>query len=112
RRDDDQGGASRFFPTFRQEHQACSSASAEPSRRTSISGTTASPAWADGVSSGAAPAPSGTSRRDSPTIRYETPHRRADECPHAGVGKACRPERPSSVLSTTRRTAAMPLVLV
>ena len=27
------------------------------------------------------------------TDHYEMPHRRADECPHAGVGKACRPCR-------------------
>lgn len=24
---------------------------------------------------------------------YEMPHARADECPHAGMGKACRPCR-------------------
>ena len=27
------------------------------------------------------------------TDHYEMPHARADECPHAGVGKACRPCR-------------------
>ena len=36
------------------------------------------------------------------TDYYEMPHRKADECPHAGVGKACRPCRDRFEESATR----------
>ena len=40
------------------------------------------------------------------TDYYEMPHRKADECPHAGVGKACRPCRDRFEESATRAEVA------